>query len=503
MRILKACSFPILFLLFHSIIYAQNVGINTTNPQAKLDINGDIIIRSLPLFLSDGNNTAVDVNTDRFSNYKITGPTADFVITGISAGLDGRLITFYNKTPYTMYINNEDGTAVITDQIVTGTGLSIDINAGGSVTLQYDEDIAKWVVQSKNHIIAGGGSGGFWDVNGSNIFNNNSGNVGIGINNPLYKFTIQSAPNNYGFVHTDGAVTMGSFVGGGVGGGWIGTVSNHPFHIYTNNGGAQVSFKTDFGMDVKGTKPYIRLMDGITTSGEIKTNSTNLEISSFKSPAIGTPGNLILQIDQPGSLIEQPKYAGNVGIGTTAPVGKVHVVHDGPTAHMILEFPALNDYSRLLFANTGGNRYWGIAGKTGNGPITDDRLSFYNISTGFESMVIVGDGYVSVPGKMGIGTFNPDYKFSVNGSIRSKEVVVESAWADYVFDSGYQLRSLVEVEEFIQQHKHLPDIPSAKEIAEKGLAVGDIQKKMMEKIEELTLYVIELKKEIEKLKTNR
>jgi len=118
-------------------------------------------------------------------------------------------------------------------------------------------------------------------------------------------------------------------------------------------------------------------------------------------------------------------------------------------------------------------------------------------------MVIVGDGYVSVPGKMGIGTFNPDYKFAVNGSIRSKEVVVESTWADYVFDSDYQLPSLIDVEEFIQQHRHLPNIPSAKEIAEKGLAMGDIQKKMMEKIEELTLYVIELRKEIEKLKSNK
>ncbi len=503
MRILKSFCFLSLLLFTSSTIIAQNVGINTTNPQARLDINGDIIIRSLPLFLSDGNNVSVDVNTDRFSNYKITGPTGDFVITGISAALDGRLVTFYNKTAFTMTINNEDGAAVISDQIVTGTGLPIDINMGGSVTFQYDEDIAKWVVQSKNHIIAGGGSGGFWELAGSNIFNNNLGNVGIGINNPSYKFTIQTTPNNYGFVHTDGGVTMGSYVGGGVGGGWIGTVSDHPFHIYTNNGGAQVSFKTDFGMDVKGTKPYLRFMDGITTSGEIKTNSTNLEISSFKSPAIGTPGNLILQIDQPGNLIEQPKYAGNVGIGTSAPVGKVHVVHEGPTAHMILEFPALNDYSRLLFTNTGGGRYWGIAGKTSNGSITDDRLSFYNISTGFESMVIVGDGYVSVPGKMGIGTFNPDYKFAVNGSIRSKEVVVESAWADYVFDSGYQLPSLIDVEEFIQQHKHLPNIPSAKEIAEKGLAVGDVQRKMMEKIEELTLYVIELKKEIEKLKSNK
>ncbi len=102
-------------------------------------------------------------------------------------------------------------------------------------------------------------------------------------------------------------------------------------------------------------------------------------------------------------------------------------------------------------------------------------------------------------GNVGIGTDNPTSKLSVVGNIRAYEVVVENNWADYVFEKAYKLPSLSEVEKFIQLNKHLPNIPSAKEIKEKGLSIGDTQKRMMEKIEELTLYMIEANKKIEAL----
>jgi hypothetical protein len=70
---------------------------------------------------------------------------------------------------------------------------------------------------------------------------------------------------------------------------------------------------------------------------------------------------------------------------------------------------------------------------------------------------------------------------------------------DYVFAKNYTLKSLDEVEDFIKKNNHLPGIPSAKTIETNGLSVGEMQKMQMEKIEELTLYIIELKKEIEKL----
>ena len=103
---------------------------------------------------------------------------------------------------------------------------------------------------------------------------------------------------------------------------------------------------------------------------------------------------------------------------------------------------------------------------------------------------------ITKEGRVGIGTSNPTYPLSVNGQIQSKEIRVETGWSDYVFEKNYKLRSLSEIEKYIQQHQHLPGIPAAKEIQENGLPVGEMNTKMMEKIEELTLYTIQLEKRI-------
>ena len=78
---------------------------------------------------------------------------------------------------------------------------------------------------------------------------------------------------------------------------------------------------------------------------------------------------------------------------------------------------------------------------------------------------------------------------------------MQTAWADYVFDENYQVPNLKDVETFIGQNKHLPGIPSATDIETNGLKVGDVQTKMMAKIEELTLYIISLNKKIEALES--
>ena len=76
-----------------------------------------------------------------------------------------------------------------------------------------------------------------------------------------------------------------------------------------------------------------------------------------------------------------------------------------------------------------------------------------------------------------------------------------AAWPDYVFEEGYKKLSIPELETYLKEHKHLPNVPSAKEVQENGQHLGEIQLKMMEKLEEMSLYIIDLQKQITELKS--
>jgi len=104
-------------------------------------------------------------------------------------------------------------------------------------------------------------------------------------------------------------------------------------------------------------------------------------------------------------------------------------------------------------------------------------------------------------GNVGIGTENPKEMLEVAGKIKAKEVQIDiTAGADHVFSENYKLRPLSEVKEFINENKHLPEIPSEKQMQQEGLNMNEFQIKLLQKIEELTLYVIDQKKEIDDLK---
>ncbi|VXD10884.1 hypothetical protein [Marinoscillum sp. 108] len=103
-------------------------------------------------------------------------------------------------------------------------------------------------------------------------------------------------------------------------------------------------------------------------------------------------------------------------------------------------------------------------------------------------------------GNVGIGVDSPNNKLSVNGTIWAKEVKVSMTdAADWVFEDGYELKSLDEVEKFVRLNKHLPDLPSADEFRENDLNVADMDNKLLQKIEELTLYMIDMNKRMNQL----
>lgn len=99
-------------------------------------------------------------------------------------------------------------------------------------------------------------------------------------------------------------------------------------------------------------------------------------------------------------------------------------------------------------------------------------------------------------GNVGIGTDSPDSKLSVNGTIHTKEVRVDLiGWSDFVFENDYELRTLEEVEQHINEKGRLPEIPSETEVTENGINLGEMNAKLLQKIEELTLYLIEQNKQ--------
>jgi hypothetical protein len=106
-------------------------------------------------------------------------------------------------------------------------------------------------------------------------------------------------------------------------------------------------------------------------------------------------------------------------------------------------------------------------------------------------------------GSVAIGNdFASGYRLSVDGKIACEEVRVElsEAWPDYVFEAQYPLMPILALKDYINENQHLPGIPSARDVRDSGIEIGETQRKLVEKVEELTLYVIELKLELEKLK---
>ncbi|MGN6510711.1 MAG: hypothetical protein ACTHLD_14705 [Chitinophaga sp.] len=119
-----------------------------------------------------------------------------------------------------------------------------------------------------------------------------------------------------------------------------------------------------------------------------------------------------------------------------------------------------------------------------------------------KTMNINASGTNVMYGNLGIGTYNTGpYRLAVEGTIGARKVKVTSAtpWADFVFEKDYQLPSLKELEDFVSRNKHLPGIPTAAEVGENGVELGDISAKLLQKIEEQALYIIDLNKKLDTL----
>jgi hypothetical protein len=190
---------------------------------------------------------------------------------------------------------------------------------------------------------------------------------------------------------------------------------------------------------------------------------------------------------------------GKVGIGTRTPTQKFEVVGGNILVQGENDFTAA-DNKAILFL---GDPHHYIKSINGTG------IKIGTYKSGSSTQSIDAIFIQQETGNVGIGTLlatNPHgYKLAVNGTIGAREVMVEvdkpeDTWPDFVFEKKYELLPLAEVEKYINKHKHLPDVPSATDVEKNGLALGENQALLLRKIEELTLYIIEIKKENELLK---
>jgi uncharacterized protein YaiE (UPF0345 family) len=184
------------------------------------------------------------------------------------------------------------------------------------------------------------------------------------------------------------------------------------------------------------------------------------------------------------------KASGNIGIGTTNPETILNIVGGGAAKGVKMQ--TTSDHATYFESSTNNNTVITRVQSNSNGGFvgTLTNQPFSIVSNG--ALVI----NAATSGNIGIGTTTPSEKLSVNGNIRAKKLIVtQNGWPDYVFSKNYKLRSISEVENFINTNKHLPDMPSAKDVEDKGLDIGKMQATLLKKIEELMLYVIELKKE--------
>jgi hypothetical protein len=285
-----------------------------------------------------------------------------------------------------------------------------------------------------------------WAPNGTSIFNTNSGNVGIGFNTPTSLLHV-------GKNMTEPTIRVQNL--GGTGGA--------SYQMTDNTSGADWKFKAT------------------NTGGfKIRDNANSLDVMQIESNSkanafyVSATGDAALG-GVPGERLE---------------------LYESESHYPFVCFdPTSNGNSGLLFQEANSTVAW--IWRYGYG----DMIYFSNSSSSSRPDITIASD-----GRVGIGTSSPatGYALSVYGKAVCTEVLVDAVanWPDYVFGKDYKLMSLSEVEKSIKENNHLPGMPSASEAESNGVLLGEMQKKLLEKVEELTLYTIEQEKQINELKKN-
>jgi hypothetical protein len=282
---------------------------------------------------------------------------------------------------------------------------------------------------------------------------------------------IQYSSVYYDFMNINRATRNVSFNGGNVG---IGTSPSGKLEILKNADLSGAITLANSGLVLRADN------DGNDATLRFGVDNTNLKaIIQTQQTTTATKFDLLIN-----------PFGGNIGIGTTSPLGRVDILSGTDEVALRLSMPTSEDAAAydIKWANSNADVVHRIQ-------YASAYYDFMNVNRATRNVSFTG-------GNVGIGTTDTKgYKFAVAGKVVAEEVVValQADWADFVFNKDYKLKDLEEVETFIEENNHLPDIPSENEVKENGVQVGEMNAKLLQKIEELTLYVIDINKRVKSL----
>lgn len=346
----------------------------------------------------------------------------------------------------------------------------------GKILTSDDSGLASWTVPEPNSQ---------WTTTGNSIYYS-TGNVGIGVNQPSHPLHIRVSQST----GTSSVAYVENI--------YEGTTGN----IYGIQGRVNsASPNTSPGIGVFG---YSNALAGGGAGVWGKSNGdTGIGVGAF---ATGSGANFAIYAETSSNtgfsgyfLGGKNYFEGNVGIGATSPLGKLQV-HDANSSNATVYITPKDspdgDSATIFLAedhNANSGMFWLYDGH-------ENQMELWGKSGsakyGPHLLVNRGTGDMSIGNTLATG-----YKLSVGGKIICTELRVNAVadWPDYVFSSGYKLLPVDKLGTFIAENGHLPNIPAAAEIAKSGIDVGEMQRLMMEKIEELSLYLIEQQKQIRDL----
>jgi hypothetical protein len=311
---------------------------------------------------------------------------------------------------------------------------------------------------------------------GTNINNTNTGNVGIGTTNAPSLLTVgagNSSTNSKVAINTANANVNALLLSN-----WIGSATAYGPKLAFDNStfGAWSMGASDGANNFDIARTWVTPDFRISSAGNVGIGTTNpsaaLQIGNFSG---GGTNQLLI----PGTYNFEQVRLGQIGNGNSA---LEFVNHNGVPSSYGIKFLVDVDH--------------GTSGL---------QIQYAPATTSYASLSYTTGLYLNLLGNVGIGTTTPDQKLSVNGTIHSKSVLVDlTGWPDYVFKPTYKLPTLTEVKTYIAQNHHLPDVPSAAEVEKNGLNLGEMNKVLVQKVEELTLYLMEQHKQLaDQQKTNQ